>query len=172
MALEERIRDMIEPSLNDMGFDLVRVRVSGSQRVTLQIMADRLDETPISVEDCADVSRAVSALLDVEDPIDDAYSLEVSSPGIDRPLTRLKDFARFAGHEAKIELDRLTDGRRRFRGILHGIEGEAVRIETDTGVFEIPFEIIRDAKLVLTDALLEASRAAAGPDGTTEGSAV
>ncbi|MBO6837303.1 MAG: ribosome maturation factor RimP [Alphaproteobacteria bacterium] len=173
MTLEKRIADMISPALEDMGFGVVRIRLSGSQRVTLQIMADRLDETPITVEDCADISRAVSAILDVEDPIDRAYALEVSSPGIDRPLTRPRDFERFAGFEVKIELDQIMDGRRRFRGILGGIDGNAVSIETDTAEFQIPFEAIRDAKLVLTDALIEASRAAAdGQEGTAEGSAV
>lgn len=173
MTVEKRIADMIGPALEDMGFGLVRVRLLGNQRMTLQVMADRLDEAPITVDDCADISREISAILDVEDPIDSAYSLEVSSPGIDRPLTRPRDFTRFAGHEAKIELERLIDGRRRFRGTLLGMEGEAVRIETDTGTFEIPFEEIRDSKLVLTDALIEASRAAAvGHEGTAEGSAL
>ena len=161
MSLEKKIAAMIEPALEDMGFGVVRVRVQGSDRITLQIMADRLDEAPINVDDCADISRAVSAILDVEDPIEQAYSLEVSSPGIDRPLTRLRDFERFEGHEAKIELAELIDGRRRFRGILSGIEGEEVRIETDTGLYGIPFAVIGAAKLVLTDALIEASRAAA-----------
>ena len=161
MSLEKTIATMIEPALEDMGFGIVRVRIQGSDRVTLQIMADRLDEAPINVDDCADISRAISAILDVEDPISQAYSLEVSSPGIDRPLTRLRDFERFTGHEAKIELVELIDGRRRFRGVLAGIEGEEVRIDTDTGLFGIPFGVIGAAKLVLTDALIEASRAAA-----------
>ncbi|MDW3205401.1 MAG: ribosome maturation factor RimP [Alphaproteobacteria bacterium] len=173
MAIEKRIADMIGPALEDMGFGVVRIRLMGKERVTLQIMADRLDEKPITVDDCADISRAVSAILDVEDPIERAYSLEVSSPGIDRPLTRPRDFERFAGFEVKIELEQLMDGRRRFRGILGGIDGNAVSIETDTAEFQIPFEAIRDAKLVLTDALIEASRAAADDsEGTAEGSAV
>lgn len=173
MSVEAKIAAMIEPVLEDMGFGLVRVRVSGSQRMTLQIMADRLDETQITVDDCADISRAVSAILDVEDPITEAYALEVSSPGIDRPLTRLRDFERFAGFEAKVELDQLMNGRRRFRGLLKGVEKEEVQIETDTGFFSIPFAEIRDAKLVLNDELLEASRKAAlGQEGTIEGSAL
>lgn len=173
MTTEERIADLIGPALEDMGFGVVRVRVMGTKRVTLQIMADRLDETPITVDDCADISRSVSAILDVEDPIKDAYSLEVSSPGIDRPLTRLRDFERFAGFEAKIELTTLLDGRRRFRGMLGGIDGETVKIETDHGAVELPFAEIGDAKLILTDALIEASRAAAASvEGATEGAAL
>ncbi len=171
MVIEERIAAMIEPALADMGYGLVRVRLLGTKQITLQIMADRLDEVAITVDDCADISRAVSALLDVDDPIDRAYSLEVSSPGIDRPLTRLKDFVRYAGFEAKIELDTLLNGRRRFRGILGGVEGELVKIETDTGPFDIPFAEIRESKLILTDALIEASRAsAAGSTAAAEGS--
>ena len=177
MSIEDRIVQMIQPALEDMGYGVVRVRLQGKERMTLQIMADRLDETAITVDDCADISHAVSAILDVEDPIAEAYALEVSSPGIDRPLTRLRDFERFAGHEAKVELENLMNGRRRFRGTLTGIAGDAgdevVKVETDTGPFEIPFAEIRDAKLVLTDALIEASRAAAAhSDGTAEGSAL
>lgn len=174
MSLEKTIAAIIEPALKDLGFGLVRVRVQGSERITLQIMADRLDEAPINVDDCADISRAISAILDVEDPIAQAYSLEVSSPGIDRPLTRLRDFERFEGHEAKIELAELVDGRRRFRGILSGIDGDEVRIDTDTGLFGIPFDVIGAAKLVLTDALIEASRAAAAKyeGAAKEGSAI
>jgi ribosome maturation factor RimP len=174
MSDEGRIARLIEPTLEDMGFELVRVRLSGTRDLTLQVMADRADGTQITVDDCAEISQALSALLDVEDPIDRAYSLEVSSPGIDRPLTRLKDFERYAGFEAKIELARLLDGRRRYRGTLEGVEGETVRLRTDRGeAVELPFAEIGQAKLVLTDALIEASRAAAaGTDGTVEGSAL
>lgn len=174
MTLDQRIADLIAPALEDMGFGLVRARLMGGDaRRTLQIMIDRLDERGLSVEDCADASRALSALLDVEDPITEAYTLEVSSPGIDRPLTRLRDFERFAGHEAKIELAELLEGRRRFRGILGGIEDEIVWIDTDAERFGIPFAAIGDAKLVLTDALLEAHRAAAvTSEDTMEGTAM
>jgi ribosome maturation factor RimP len=176
MTLDQRIADLIAPPLEDMGFGLVRARLMGGEtRRTLQVMIDRLDEHGLTVEDCADVSRALSALLDVEDPIPGAYILEVSSPGIDRPLTRLRDFERFAGHEAKIELAELLDGRRRFRGVLGGIEAEdeIVWIDTDTDRFGIPFAAIGDAKLVMTDALLEAHRAAAAKtDGMMEGTAM
>jgi len=115
MAVEHRIRSLIEPSIEEMGFDLVRVRYSGAKRPTLQIMADRKDETPISVTDCANISRAVSAIMDVDDPITEAYALEVSSPGIDRPLVRPRDYERFAGFEAKFETTRLIDGQKRYR---------------------------------------------------------
>lgn len=174
MTLDQRIADLIAPALEDMGFGLVRARLMGGDtRRTLQIMIDRLDERGLSVEDCADASRALSAVLDVEDPITEAYTLEVSSPGIDRPLTRPRDFERFAGHEAKIELAELLDGRRRFRGILGGIEDETVWVDTDTERFGIPFAAIGDAKLVLTDALLEAHRAAAvASEDTMEGTAM
>src|SRR3546814_8590835 len=123
MEIAARIEDMIAPSLADMGYDLVRVSLTGgAARMTLQIMAECLDGAGMTVDDCAAISRAVSALLDVEDPIRGAYVLEVSSPGIDRPLTRARDYERFAGYEAKVELRRMMDGRRRFRGRLMGVE--------------------------------------------------
>lgn len=177
MSLEKQIAALIDPALSDMGFELVRVRLSGTQRVVLQIMADRADGKPITVDDCADISRAVSAILDVEDPISTAYSLEVSSPGIDRPLTRLKDFEAYIGHEAKIELERLVDGRRRFRGVIGGVSGEIVTLETDRGAAEVRFGDIRNAKLVMTDALMEAALAAAreaglDEDGVAEGAPI
>lgn len=157
MTVEQRIRSLIEPAIEDMGYLLVRVRYSGAKRPTLQIMADRADEAPISVNDCADISRAVSAVLDVEDPIPDAYSLEVSSPGVDRPLVRPRDFERFAGFEAKVELARAIDGRKRYRGEIVGLEDDAVLIdlENDGGRAALPVAQIGTAKLVLTDALIE-----------------
>lgn len=161
MSLEKRIKALVEPAIEDLGFELVRVRLSGEQRAVLQIMADRADGRPISVDDCADISRAVSAILDVDDPIRTAYRLEVSSPGIDRPLTRPKDFAAYAGLEVKIELERLVEGRRRFRGELKGIEDGTITIETDQGPATVAFADVRDAKLVMTDALLEMAQAAA-----------
>jgi ribosome maturation factor RimP len=149
------------PTLESMGFELVRLTLSGVQRPVLQIMADRADERPMTVADCADISRAISAILDVEDPLDGAYTLEVSTPGIDRPLTRAKDFARFAGHEAKLELAIPLDGRKRFRGILGGIdEAGMIALEDEKdGAVALPFADLRTAKLVLTDALLAASAA-------------
>lgn len=148
---------LIAPSLEAMGYVIVRVRLSGGGRPTLQIMAERPDGKEMTVDDCADISRAVSALLDVEDPIAGAYVLEVSSPGLDRPLTRPEDFTRFAGHEAKIELSDAVDGRKKFRGRLIGLEGETVRIAAEEGESVLPLAIIRSAKLVLTDALIAES---------------
>ena len=157
MDATDRIQQIIAPSVEAMGYDIVRVQVSGTQRPTLQVMAERKDNAAMTVEDCADISRAVSTLLDVEDPISSAYTLEVSSPGINRPLTRLKDFERFAGFEARIETRFPLDGRKRFRGVLKGVEDGAVRIETDTGPANIPFDTIQRAKLILTDALIAAT---------------
>ena len=145
---------LIAPPLEAMGYVVVRVRLSGGGRPVLQIMGERTDGREMTVEDCAEISRAVSAILDVEDPIAGAYVLEVSSPGIDRPLTRPDDFARFAGHEAKLELNVAVDGRKRFRGRLVGLEGESVRIAAEDGECLLPLPEIRAAKLVLTDALI------------------
>lgn len=157
MTVEQRIRSLIEPAIEDMGYLVVRVRYTGSKRPTLQIMADRKDEAPITVDDCADISRAVSAILDVEDPIPDAYSLEISSPGIDRPLVRPRDFERFAGFEAKVELARAIDGRKRYRGAIVGLqEGDVILdLEDEGGRVALPFAQIGTAKLVLTDALID-----------------
>jgi ribosome maturation factor RimP len=139
-----------------MGFSLVRVRVMGGKRLTLQVMAERPDGR-MEVDDCADLSRALSALLDVEDPIDREYTLEVSSPGIDRPLTRLEDFDRWKGWTARLETDELIGGRKRFKGDLVGTEGDSVLIEIEEGEIALPFAALADAKLVLTDELIEAS---------------
>ena len=155
-----KIEDLISPSLEANGFDLVRVRLMGDQRPTLQIMADRADGSTITVDECADISRVVSAILDVEDPIRSAYTLEVSSPGIDRPLVRRKDFERFAGYEARVETRLPIDGRKRFRGRLLGLDGDDVRLALDKGEAAIPFGSIDRAKLVLTDELLAAAAAA------------
>lgn len=162
----ERVTTLIEPAIEGMGFALVRVELSGQQRRRLQVMIERRDGVAMRVDDCAEMSRALSAVLDVEDPIRGAYTLEVSSPGIDRPLVRLADFDRFAGYEARIELDRPIDGRRRFRGRLAGTDGDTVRIRTGDGVTALPYADIQRAKLVLTDELL---RAAAPDQEGTEG---
>ena len=138
-----------------MGFDLVLVRLAGTSRRTLQVMAEPLDpERRMTVEDCAELSHALSAVLDVADPIEGAYDLEVGSPGIDRPLVRLGDFTRFEGLEARVETGALVDGRKRWKGVLRGTAEEIVLIEVDGSVQRIPFAAIRKAKLVLTDALL------------------
>ncbi len=143
------IERLIAPTLDAMGYGVVRVHLSGGQRPTLQVMMERLDERGITVDDCAEVSRALSALLDVEDPIAGTYALEVSSPGIDRPLTRPADFARFAGREATVETRVPISGRKRFRGRLVGIDGDRVRIDTAEGESEVPLGDIQRAKLAL-----------------------
>lgn len=150
----KRVEKIIAPTLQDMGFDLVRVQVSGAQRRTLQIMAERLDDGTMTVEDCAAISRSVSALLDVEDPIKGSYTLEVSSPGLDRPLTRPKDFTRFAGLEAKIELRHPMDGQRRFRGRIAGLADDQVQLDMEETRVTIPYADIERAKLILNDELL------------------
>lgn len=157
----QRIATMLEPALADMGYALVRVRLTGAARPVLQVMAERAADGGMSVEDCAAISHAVSALLDVEDPIKGAYNLEVSSPGIDRPLTREKDFERFAGYEAKIELRRTIDQRRRVRGRIAGAADGIVRMAAGEEEISIPFDEIEQAKLVLTDDLIAASVAEA-----------
>ena len=142
-----------------MGFELVRVQLYGGGRPRLQVMAEPADPNrPMTVEDCAEISHAISAVLDVADPIAGSYVLEVSSPGIDRPLVKLADFARFAGFEARVETREAVDGRRRFRGLLRGVRGERVLLAVDGEEIEIPFALIQRAKLVLTEALLAAAQ--------------
>ena len=167
MAAITQIERLIEPPLKALGFDLVRARLTGRNPPTLQVMIERVaagggmgggafGDGGITVDDCAEVSRTLSAILDVEDPIEGGYQLEVSSPGIDRPLVRLEDFRRFAGHEAKIEMHGMIGGRKRFRGTLAGVDGDRVKIDLkgDQGLSELPFDGIAAAKLVLTDALI------------------
>ena len=141
----------------DLGYELVRIRLMSGKSTTLQIMAERPDGG-IDVNDCSKISTEVSAILDVEDPIEAEYALEVSSPGMDRPLTRLKDFAAWEGFEAKIETTELIDGQRRFKGMLRGVEGNEVLIEIQQGTIGLDFEWLSDAKLVLTDELVAASQ--------------
>lgn len=156
-AIDRRLAEIVQPTVEGLGFELVRVRLLGGQRKTLQIMAEK-PEGGIEVDECARISTAVSAVLDVEDPLGEAYTLEVSSPGIDRPLTRLKDFATWAGYEAKVETQEAIDGRKRFRGILAGVEDDEVLLTLDEAGEEITvglkFEWLADAKLVLTDELI------------------
>jgi ribosome maturation factor RimP len=152
-----RVAAIAEPVLNDLGFRLVRVRISSLAGCTVQIMAERPDGV-MTIEDCQMVSRALSPVLDVEDPIDRAYRLEVSSPGIDRPLVRRSDFERFAGHVVKLEMAVVRDGRRRFRGELLGRDGEAARIRLEDGAeVALPIAEMAEAKLVLTEALITAA---------------
>ena len=157
-AMDRRLADILTPLIEGMGFELVRIRLMSGKTMTLQIMAER-PEGGIEVDQCAEISTAVSALLDVEDPIEDNYTLEVSSPGIDRPLTRLKDFDTWQGYEAKLETAELIDGRRRFKGELAGIEGDEVLINLvdekgDPVTIGLEFDWLTDAKLVLTDELI------------------
>ena len=154
--IDRRLAGIIRPTVEGMGFSLVRVRLMGSRRGTLQVMAERPDGR-MEIDDCAALSRALSAVLDVEDPIADEYTLEVSSPGIDRPLTRLEDFERWKGWVARLETDALIDGRKRFMGTLEGVDGADVLITLESGPARAPFDALSDAKLVLTDALIEAS---------------
>lgn len=154
-TMAARISPIIEPSLNAMGYDLVRVHWTDGSNRTLQIMVERKDGKEITVDDCAEISHTVSALLDVEDPIDAAYRLEVSSPGIDRPLTKMEHFAAYIGDEVKIEMAVPQQGRKRFRGVLLGAEGETVRLSVDTEEHALSYADMQSAKLVLTDALVK-----------------
>ncbi|SHG98052.1 ribosome maturation factor RimP [Cognatishimia maritima] len=157
-AIDRRLAEIVAPVIEDMGFELVRLRLQGGKTHTLQIMAER-PEGGIAVDECAEISNAVSAILDVEDPLSDSYVLEVGSPGIDRPLTRLKDFDTFEGYDAKIETSELIDGQKRFRGILAGVEEDEVLINIEQGAdgvqtVGLKFDWLADAKLVLTDELI------------------
>ena len=152
-----RIAQAIEPSLEAMGYCLVRVVITSGRRPTLQVMAERRDDQPMTVEDCAQISHSVSAILDVADPIAGAYMLEISSPGIDRPLVRAEDYDRFRGFEARIDLARPIEGRKRFRGRLLGTAAESVRLATETGEVRLPLADVTRAKLVLTDDLIAAA---------------
>jgi len=158
-GVDQRIAEIIEPVLTGMGFVLVRVRLSSQNGSTLQIMAEREDGT-MTVQDCEAISMAISPVLDVEDPVDKAYHLEVSSPGIDRPMVRKSDFARWQGHLVKVETSILVDNRKRFRGKIAEVEADAFKLERDQigygeePVVTIPFNTLSDAKLILTDDLI------------------
>jgi ribosome maturation factor RimP len=157
-GIAARIAATIEPALGTLGYRLVRVKVTGRDGGTLQVMAERPDGS-FTIEDCEATSRALSPILDVEDPIQAAYRLEVSSPGIDRPLARRSDIERAVGHEAKFEMTMMVEGRKRFRGIIEGIENDAVKLKSTEGKADalLPLNEIADAKLMLTDALIEES---------------
>lgn len=160
MQQTDHIEKMIAPTIADLGYELVRVAFLGGEHSVLQIMAEKPDGT-MTVEGCEEISRAISALLDVEDPITEAYDLQVSSPGIDRPLTRPQDFERWSGFEAKVELDEAVDGQRRYRGKLLGLSDENVKlINMEGDEISLPLEKVRKAKLVLTDELIAASQSA------------
>ncbi|HEX7948182.1 MAG TPA: ribosome maturation factor RimP [Phenylobacterium sp.] len=176
-AEDIRLLELLDPVAEATGYAIVRLRLmGGSETRRLQIMAERPSDGDMNVEDCARLSRAISEILDAADPIAGEYTLEVSSPGVDRPLTRLKDFEVFEGHEVKLELDRLAEGRKRFRGVLAGVEGEQVGIdlEGEEETAMVPFAWIVEAKLVLTDQLMKrgaevrAARIASEQQQTTE----
>lgn len=161
--IQERVAALIREPLEDMGYELVRVRLSGGARPVLQVMAERADGGAMTVDHCTEISHGVSALLDAEDPIAGAYTLEVSSPGIDRPLTRPRDFERFAGFEARIETRDAIAGRRRFKGKLLGLAEGMVSIDVEGETKRLPMESIAKARLVLTDELIAATDAAQPP---------
>jgi ribosome maturation factor RimP len=171
-GLEARVAHVVEPVVTDLGYELVRVRISGLNGMTVQIMAEKPDGT-MTLEDCRLISRNISPALDVADPINRQYHLEVSSPGIDRPLTRAKDFQMWAGHEAKIEMEQAVNGRKRFRGLLTGVKDSAAGVRLldtpEAGDVWLPLDDIAEAKLVLTDALIKAApRPAETQDETVE----
>jgi len=159
MADIAELTALIEPEVKALGFALVRIKLFGSgDEYTLQIMAERPETKQLVIEDCATISRRLSDVLDEADPIEEAYRLEVSSPGIDRPLTRLHDFIEWAGNEAKIAATETVSGRKSFRGVLKGVEGEDILFtDVKAGEVVIPFALVGDAKLILTDALIAAS---------------
>ena len=166
----KELHDLLAPSLASMGFELVQVKLMPSGRPTLQVLVERTTGGSISLDDCSLVSRHISAVLDVEDPIAGAYNLEVGSPGIDRPLVKAADYERFKGEEAKVETGELLAGRKRFRGTLEGITDGTVHIRVEDGAdhtsYAIPLDQIVSAKLVLTDALIarDAQRRGHGKD--------
>lgn len=155
MLHKHPVQDLLEPVINDLGFDVVRIMTIGTQNPTLQIMIERKDRKNLIVDDCAAVSRAVSDLLDEHDPIDGEYSLEVSSPGLDRPLVLPEHFARFAGYEAKIDTSCEVAGRKRFKGKIVSFDADnKIHFEMDGTSYVIPFDAVNKAKLLLTDELL------------------
>ena len=161
-TMDERVLAIAEPVAKDLGFSIVRVRVMASKRSVVQIMAERISDGQMSVANCASLSRELSSVFEVEDPIDGAYVLEVSSAGLDRPLTEMVHFERYKGMLARVELDRLVEGRKRFRGILAGVDGDniAIDLEKEDETALIPFEWISEAKLLITDALIKAGQQA------------
>ena len=152
--MDKKLAELLEPILKDLGFEMVRIRLSSGDPSTLQIMADRLNGQ-IGVDDLANINTSIGTILDVEDPITENYTLEISSPGIDRPLTRKKDFDSYQGFEAKLETTELIDGRRRFKGILAGISDDEVLINLEEGTVGLKFNWLSDARLVLSDDLIK-----------------
>lgn len=154
-ALEQKIADIITPAMRDMGFDLLWVEFKGG---VLGVYAENPKTGKLTLEDCTNISREISPLLEVEDPIDGAYRLEVSSAGIDRPLLKIEDYEKYHDLEAKIELDELLDGQKKFRGFIRGSKDNQIQIETDQGMVDLPFASIYKAKLVMNDELIEETK--------------
>lgn len=146
---------LIEPTAEQLGYRIVRVRLSGNRRKRLQIMAERMSDGQMAVEDCERLSRAISPIFDLEDPIQGEFDLELSSPGIDRPLMRIEDFERFIGYDAKLETAAPIENQRRFKGVIAGVQGEAITLTTERGDVILKFSQLSDARLVLTDRLIE-----------------
>ena len=163
MSIEGKIEKLIGPAIGGLGYNVVRVQLSGTKRKTFQVMAERQDDAGMTVEDCAIISREVSAILDVDDPITGRYSLEVSSPGIDRPLVKRRDFERYAGFDARVDMNLAVNGRKKFKGKLLGLHADLVEIKVKEETFELPYGDIRQAKLLLTDELLAAAASQAEP---------
>ena len=153
----KRIEALIAPILDEMGYGVVRIATGSGPRASLQVMAERLDGKPITVDECAEISRTVSALPEVDSAMAGTFTLEVSSPGIDRPLVRIEDYDRFAGREASLKTVASIGGRRRFRGLLMGVDGDCVRIDLDGGEIELPYSAIAEARLVVSEAAIAAS---------------
>jgi ribosome maturation factor RimP len=157
-AVESKITGLIAGNIEAAGYNLVRVQITGGGKyAALQIMAERHDGVGMTVEDCGKISRAVSDVIEADKDLADRYDLEVSSPGIDRPLTKLQDYPRFQGHVAKVELNAPIEGQRRFQGKIAAISGEVIEFDTEKGAVKAPFAAIEKAKLVLTDELLKAA---------------
>jgi ribosome maturation factor RimP len=175
--VEESVIALIEPTASGLGYRIVRVRVSGNRRKRLQIMAERVSDGEMGIDDCSRLSRALSPVFDLEDPIPGGeYDLEISSPGIDRPLMRIEDFERFVGHEAKVETAAMVDGRRRWKGVIKAVQGDEITLTGDHGEAVLKFSALSDARLVLTDKLIEedlkrakAAEAAGADENTDEG---
>ena len=165
---------LIEPSAEQLGYRIVRVRLSGNRRKRLQIMAERVSDGHMGIDDCTRLSRAISPIFDLEDPIQGEFDLELSSPGIDRPLMRTEDFERFIGYDAKLETAAMLDGQRRFKGVIAGVAGDVITLATERGEVKLNFSALSDARLVLTDRLIEldlkrAKAAEAADQKTLEG---
>ena len=157
MSEKLKIEELIGPTINSLGYDLVRVQILDEGTKTLQIMVDRLDEANLTIDDCSIISKEISVIIDINDPIGENYLLEVSSPGIDRPLLRFKDFEKYAGFHARVDMNTALEGRKKFKGKLTGVEGDNIRIKVKEETYLLPFSKIEKAKLTLTQELLDAA---------------